>query len=144
MRRAAPLVLALGLAACGLKSAPLPPELVRPEPAAGLAAIAAPDGVRLTWLRPTRTTGGRRMVDLGGFRIERASGEGAPPAFAVVGTLELDDQMRFRKTRRLEWTDHAAERGASYLYRVTAFTLDGYQSAPAGPVAIRFGPEKDS
>jgi hypothetical protein len=141
-RRPAPpvaLVVLFLVGACGHKGAPLAPELVRPEPAQSLSAMSAPEGVRVSWLRPLRYSGGQRMNDLGGFTIERALGEGEAPAFGVVGKLELTDQTRFRKERRLEWVDATAERGHRYLYRVTAYTLDGYRSAPAGPVAVTFG-----
>jgi hypothetical protein len=141
VRRATVLVLvALALGACGRKGTPIAPELVRPEPPAELAAIVTPDGVRLSWLRPLHYSGGQRMNDLQGFRIERAPGDGDPADFTTVGTLELEDQTRFKKERRLEWIDKTAEPGRRYLYRVTAFTLDGYRSRPAGPVAVRFGP----
>ncbi|HJQ85560.1 MAG TPA: hypothetical protein VKA21_15840 [Candidatus Binatia bacterium] len=131
------LVLFAALApACGHKNAPVAPELVRPEAPEKLTAIATPDGVRLGWLRPTRYSGGGRMNDLGRFVIERAADDAA---FAKVGELALDDQIRFRKERRLEWTDTAATTGTRYLYRVTAVTLDGYRSAPAGPVAVQYG-----
>jgi predicted small lipoprotein YifL len=127
--------LALGLAACGRKGPPVAPELVRPEPPERLAATAVPDGVRLTWLRPMRYSGGGRMHDLRGFLIERAPGPEAP--FARVGVLELDDQTRFRRERRLEWLDRDVRPGEPYRYRVTALTLDGDRSPPAGPVGVR-------
>jgi predicted small lipoprotein YifL len=133
------LALGLALAACGQKGPPLAPELVRPDPPTNLAAVATPEGVRLTWTRPTRYSGGARMHDLEGFLIERAPAEGAPAVFATAGRLELNDQERFRKDRRLEWTDRDVRAGERYLYRVTALTLDGYRSRAAGPVAIRFG-----
>jgi hypothetical protein len=148
VRRALVLALALGAAlagACGRKSDPLAPELVEPLPPEDLGAIATPDGVRLSWRRPTRYSGGDRMDDLGGFTIERAPGDvpGAA-AFAEIGRVTLDDQTRFRKERRLEWTDKTAARGERYRYRVTAWTLDGYRSAPAGPVAVQFGAPPDA
>jgi hypothetical protein len=43
----------------------------------------------------------------------------------------------------MEWLDRGASAGARYLYRVRSVTLDGYESAPAGPVAVRFGPAAD-
>ena len=132
-------VIVLLVAACGRKAAPIAPELVRPEAPETLAAIATPEGVKLSWARPLRYSGGQRMNDLGGFRIERAPGEGEG-TFAQVGTLEVQDQTRFRKERHMEWIDHDVTAGARYLYRVRAFTLDGYKSAPAGPVAVRYGP----
>ena len=141
MRRAAAvlLLLACALPACGRKGLPVAPQLVEPEAVENLAAIATPDGVRLSWLRPTRYTGGGRMNDLGGFEIERAAGEGAPPKFAKIGTLTLEDQQRFRKERHLEWIDKDVSPGERYLYRVTTVTLDHYRSAPAGPVSLRYG-----
>jgi hypothetical protein len=131
------LATALALGACGRKGPPVAPQLVRPLPPESLAAVPSADGVRLTWLRPQHYSGGGRMHDLGGFTIERAPGEGGP--FVTVGTMVLEDQTRFRQERRLEWTDRTAEQGGHYLYRVTAFTLDDYRSAPTGPVAVRIG-----
>jgi len=141
VRHAAAVLLALACAlpACGRKSLPVAPELVEPETVENLAAIATPDGVRLSWLRPTRYTGGGRMNDLGSFEIERAPGEGAAPAFAKISTVTLEDQQRFRKERHLEWVDKDVRPGERYRYRVTAVTLDHYRSAPAGPVDVRYG-----
>ena len=130
------------LVACGQKTPPVAPELVRPRAPSSLAASATAEGVRLAWNRPQTYTGGKRMNDLARFIIERAPGEG-PAAFVRVGELELDDRMRFRKERRLEWVDHDATSGQAYLYRVTAVTLDGSRSKAAGPVAIRFEPQPE-
>jgi hypothetical protein len=132
---------ALALGACGRKSAPMAPELVRPETPTDLAAVVTPEGVRLSWIRPLRYSGGERMNDLGGFDIERVSEDGPPADFSKIGTLPLDDQTRFKKERRLDWTDETVEPGGRYLYRVIAFTLDGYRSQAAGPVAVRYGPK---
>ena len=140
MTRGAHVAAALILvAACGRKAAPLAPELVRPNPAENLSAIATPEGIRLAWQRPLAYSGGQRMNDLGGFTVERAPGDGEAPVFAPVATVEVKDQERFRKERHMEWVDRNPTAGARYLYRVTAYTLDGYRSAPAGPVAVRFG-----
>jgi hypothetical protein len=124
--------------ACGRKAPPIAPELVRPEPATDLAATPVSDGVRLTWTRPLRYSGGQRMNDLGHFTIERAAEEGAP--FVPIATVEVTDQERFRKERHLEWTDRDVRPGEHHFYRVTAVTLDGYRSAPAGPVAVTVTP----
>src|SRR4029077_5352168 len=105
-----------------------------------LAAIASPDGVRLSWTRPLQYTGGKKMNDLGGFTIERSPDEGGPPAYTKIATVEIEDRDRYRKDRHIEWLDQDVTQGMRYLYRVTSFTLDGYQSPTAGPVAVRFGP----
>jgi len=139
------LLAALVLPACGRKNIPVAPQLVRPEPPEALSAIATPDGVRLTWLRPMRYSGGQRMDDLEGFVIERVVPvEAAPAEFRRIGALELEDRTRFRKERRLEWLDKDVRPGERYVYRVIAYTLDGYRSAPAGPVAVQYGPAGSS
>ena len=127
--------------ACGRKAPPVAPELVRPLPPEELSAISTPEGVKLTWLRPMKYSGGANMNDLEGFTIERAPAEGEPVPFARVGTFEVTDRDRFRKERHIEWTDGTATPGTRYLYRVRARTLDDYESEYAGPIAIRFGPE---
>ena len=124
--------------ACGHRSSPVAPELIHPKPPADVVATAMPGGVQLRWARPTQYTSGKRMRDLDGFVVERAPDEGRAPVFAEVGTIHLDDRYRFQQTRRVEWLDADATDGQRYLYRVSALTLDGYRSAPAGPVSIDF------
>src|SRR5260370_33079479 len=72
-----PLFLLLGAlllaAGCGVKSAPLPPELARPERIADLHATPDANGIKLSWGRPTRYSGGHAMRDLGGVVILRAA-----------------------------------------------------------------------
>ena len=129
------------LAACGNKTNLRPPAQVQPQAATALVAASAKDGVLLTWHRPTQYTGGSRMSDLGGFDIERAPGDGTGN-YARIGQMVLDDQKRFRPQRELSWTDTTAVPGTRYRYRVIAFTLDDYRSAPAGPVSVTFDPSK--
>jgi hypothetical protein len=136
-------VIAVVSPACGRKSRPLAPETVRPEPPEDLTAVVTPDGVRLSWLRPLRYSGGGKMNDLGLFDIDRAPGEDAAPEFRKVGAVTLEDQERFRKERRMQWTDNDVRPGERYLYRVTAVTLDGYRSPPAGPVSVQYGPPRE-
>ena len=135
MRIPAVVVVTLVVAACGVRSRPLPPELVQPEPPANVVASSRPEGVRLTWRRPTKYSGGTHMRDLGGFEIDRADGADGID-FGRVGTLELTDQTRFRQERMIEWIDTSAVAGTTYRYRVVAYTTDGYRSTPGGPVTI--------
>jgi hypothetical protein len=134
-------VLLVVAAACGRKGAPLAPEVVQPEAPSALTATSTPEGVRLTWRRPERYTGGSKMNDLGEFRVERASPDEARTVFRRVAVVPLEDRFRFRKERRIEWADRDAAAGRTYLYRVFGVTLDGYVSEPAGPVTIRHEPK---
>jgi len=139
-RLAVALVVAAALGpACGRKARPIAPELVQPAAPGDVTAISTPEGVRVSFTRPTHYTSGRRMDDLGRLVIERAPGEGAAAEFVKVGELVLADRDRFRQDRRLSWIDTGVTPGARYLYRVIGVTLDDYESQPGGPVAVRFG-----
>ena len=140
MRLAALVVVAVALAApaCGHKGGVMAPELVRPEPPTDLAASSSADGVRITWTRPTKYTGGQRMRDLGSFVVERTDAAASPPKFERIATIELQDRTRMRQERRFQWVDQDVTAGQEYVYRVRARTLDGYESPWAGPVKTRF------
>ena len=126
---------ALAAAACGVRTKPLPPELVQPQPATALVASSNVDGVKLTWRRPSTYSGGKHMRDLAGFEVERADGPDSFD-FAPVTTVILDDQTRLRQEKLMQWTDTGVEVGQTYRYRVIAFTSDGYRSEPSTPVTI--------
>lgn len=136
-------LLAVGLLAglvmaCGQKADPKPPELVQPGAPSGLTASSTPGGIELTWRRPMRYSGGDRMNDLDYFLVERAPEAGGP--FAELTQVPVTDRDRFRKQRRITWTDASAAAGVHYYYRVTAVTLDDYESRPAGPIGLTFDP----
>ncbi|HEV7734843.1 MAG TPA: hypothetical protein VGR62_21920 [Candidatus Binatia bacterium] len=131
--------------ACGLKNDPLAPQLVQPDPPGNLAVASVAEGVRVSWRRPNRYSGGGKMNDLAYVAVERAPGEGAAPVFTEVGRVTVVDRERFRQERRTTWVDTNAPVGSRFLYRAIAVTLDDYYSKPAGPVAITVGqaePEK--
>jgi len=133
-------VLALAAVACGYKSSPIAPELVKPTPPPALRAVSTPNGIELRWTRPSRYSGGKRMRDLGGFEISRAAGDDPLTEFKEVKRMELDDQLRFRPESDFAWLDRDVAPGVRYRYRVVAFTLDGYHSK-AATVRRRWNPK---
>jgi hypothetical protein len=137
--RVAVVVAAALLWACGVKGLPTAPELVRPNAPTEIIARSGPDGVRLTWERPTQYSGGKHMRDLAGFDVERATGADGRD-YTHAGGVELTDQTRFRQERHIEWTDTNVTPGATYRYRVIAYTLDHYRSQPGGPVTVDYHP----
>lgn len=121
-------------AACGRKTNVRPPELVVPNPVEGLTADNAEQGIDLAWDRPTRYADGSNMLDLAGFRIERSR---PCCGFVTLQEVEVEDRNRFRRAKRFRYTDHRVEVGEIYAYRVTAYTLDGYESTVSETVEIR-------
>lgn len=123
----------LVLGGCGVKSAPLAPELVRPQRITDLRATADPDGIKLTWERPTRYTGGHTMRDLGGFVILRSEENG--PAQPLV-ELPVTDRERFSVQHQFGYVDNETILGKRYAYEIISRTTDGYVSQPSNEVAF--------
>ena len=119
--------------ACGVKSPPVPPEQAVPERIVGLEATSEKKGVMLSWERPDRTAGGRRMRDLGSFEIDRAENTGA---FQPLIEIPVTDQDRFQQQRKFTYLDEGAEIGHHYRYQVISSTLDSYHSAPSNEAEI--------
>ncbi len=127
-------VAAIGLAlGCGAKSRPIAPELTRPDRVNDLAAASDPKGIRLTWSRPEKYSGGKSLKDLAGFRLLRAEGGGA---LQELAELPVNDQERFQKVRRFAYEDTTAQMGKSYRYTMIAVTADGYESNPSNEVEL--------
>ncbi|HLW70736.1 MAG TPA: hypothetical protein VKS22_08960 [Candidatus Binataceae bacterium] len=120
-------------AGCGVKSAPLPPELARPERILDLRALADPHGIKLAWSRPIRLTGGHSMRDLSGFVILRA--EGDAPMVALV-KIPVTDQQRFSVQHEFDYLDAETVIGDRYRYQVVSETSDGYTSDASNEVGF--------
>ena len=119
---------------CGRKAVPRPPEDILPRPLADLAASNLADGVQLSWSRPRLYADGERMTDLGGFVVERATGDALD--YQKIAVLEVTDRDRFRQIKRFKHLDRDVTPGVAYRYRVVSFTRDRYFSAPSNAVTI--------
>ncbi|MGH7001897.1 MAG: hypothetical protein ACREEA_10370 [Stellaceae bacterium] len=127
------LVIAVVGASCGVKSAPLAPELARPERILDLRAVADPNGIKLAFSRPTRLAGGHSMRDLSGFVILRA--EGDAPMEALV-KIPVTDQQRFSVQHEFDYLDAETVIGDRYRYQVVSETGDGYTSEASNEAAF--------
>ncbi len=120
---------------CGRKAPPKPPEFAAPKAIGDLRAANRGDGILLSWGRPSEHADDTPLNNLGHFVVERAPASSAA-GFVQIATLEVTDQERFRKTRTFSYLDRQIEVGSDYLYRVIAFTADGYGSQPSNAVRI--------
>jgi hypothetical protein len=128
------LVCAAILQACGVKSAPIPPEDARPERILDLSVQSAKEGVRLRWDRPRKYAGGAELRDLGGFTVMRAEGQSG---YQNLVEIPVTDQERFQVQREFSYLDQNTQVGGDYRYVVISRTTDGYQSLPSNEVAVR-------
>jgi len=108
-----------------------------PATIADLTAKSESENIELAWSRPRSYADGTPMTDLGGFVVQRAS-EAA--SFAPIATLDVDDRDRFRQVKRFLYADRDVVRGKQYRYRVVAFTVDRYTSAPSNTVDVAYEP----
>jgi hypothetical protein len=129
------------LPGCGVKSGPVPPQMVHPAAISDLRASADPVGINLTWSRPMHYVSGHSMRDLGGFVLLRG-GKNQP--FQPLVELPVTDQERFSPQRTYSYVDGETQTGNSYRYEIVSRTTDGYTSAPSNEVEFtRAWPRKN-
>lgn len=121
------------VAACGVKSPPIPPERAVPERIVGLNATSQKNGVLLSWERPDRTAGGGKLRDLGSFEIDRAENTNAFQELIRIPVTDLD---RFQQQQKFTYLDAGAQAGHHYRYQVISSTLDSYRSDPSNEAEI--------
>jgi len=88
-------------------------DITPPSPPTGLAVVPRDGGLDVVW-SPSPA------VDLGGYRIYRATGEGAAEAVADVEATET------------AWHDSSVEGGVLYRYEITALDRAGNEGPPSG------------
>ncbi len=136
------LALVLAPAACGRKTMPKPPELVAPKSVGELSLSTQTNGILVRWSRPTEYVDGTAMRDLGGFVVER-NRYNSP--FTEIARVPITDQGRFQRAKRFDYVDTQLLPGATYHYRIVAYTTDNYYSSPSDAAEITWnGPASPS
>ena len=138
-RRAVLTLVALVLLApaCGRKTMPKPPQLVAPKPVQEISLATQKNGILVRWSRPTEYVDGSGMEDLGGFVVERNRYNSK---FEEIARVPVTDQGRFQKAKRFDYLDSQLLDGATYHYRIVAYTTDGYYSVPSDAGEITWNP----
>jgi hypothetical protein len=146
LKAAVALVLGLLLlsAACGRKGDPRAPELATPRTIDNLTARQDPNGVVLTWSRPTEYVDGKPINDLASFVIFRKeispTCPDCPAPYRPLTTVFVEDREKFVKQKQYRFTDEAAQPKALYRYRISSQLTDGSLSEPSNEVEIRRSP----
>ena len=126
--------------ACGKKGDPRAPELVAPKPINNLSARPAPEGITLTWNRPTEYIDGKEIKDLASFVIFRKELSpgclDCPVPYRQLTIVNVEDREKFVKQKQYRFDDQETRANAIYRYRVSAQLFDGSLSAPSNEVEI--------
>ncbi len=134
----------VSLAACGKKGEPRAPELAVPETIRDLRARIEPEGIALTWTRPTRYVDGEELRDLAGFVIFRKEVSPACPDCLVPyrqrATVNVEDQGKFVQKKQYRFIDQELTAHTVYSYRVSSQLTDGSLSDPSNEVEISWRP----
>jgi hypothetical protein len=134
------LLIAAMTSACGKKSDLRAPELAAPKPINNLSARPAPDGVTLTWNRPTEYIDGKEIKDLASFVIFRKEISpnclDCPVPYRQLEIVGVEDREKFVKQKQYRYDDRDVRGNAVYRYRVAAQLFDGSLSAPSNEVEI--------
>ncbi len=131
-------MLAVAGMGCGKKGNPLAPELAAPKTITNLTARSGPNGVILTWSRPTEYVDGSSLKDLASFVIFRkevsSSCPDCPVPYRQLTTVNVEDRQRFSQQKQYRYDDQEVRQKAIYRYRVSSQLLDGSLSAPSNEV----------
>ena len=134
------LLIVAAISACGKKGDPRAPELVAPKPVNNLSARPAPEGITLTWNRPTEYIDGKEIKDLASFVIFRKelspSCLDCPVPYRQLTIVNVEDREKFVKQKQYRFDDQETRANAIYRYRVSAQLFDGSLSAPSNEVEI--------
>ena len=65
-------------------------------------------------------------------------------SFSIHLPTKPRHRFRFRRAKRFRLLDEQVSTGEIYLYRVVAYTIDGYESPPSEPAQIQRQPPPDS
>ena len=129
---------------CGKKGDPRAPELATPKVIENLRATSVPDGVALSWRRPTEYVDGTELTDLTAFVIFRKEISPAcidcPVPYLPLTTVNVEDQERFIKQKQYRFVDQETQQNMIYRYRVSSQLRDGSLSEPSNEVQITRGP----
>ena len=126
---------------CGKKGELRAPEFAMPKPITNLEARSLPNGVGLTWSRPTEYIDGKEIKDLASFVIFRKeispSCLDCPVPYRQLTTVFVEDREKFVKLKKYQYRDQAVAPKAIYRYRIASQLTDGSLSEPSNEIEVK-------
>jgi fibronectin type 3 domain-containing protein len=131
---------------CGYKTSPRPTAATVPEEITVTEVRAYPDRIMVTWPVPDSTSDGTKLKELSGFKVYRAVRDpdedcencGPEPAFHVNIDYEKPFNAKIKDGKAI-FTDKQVARGATYVYAVSAYNLQGREGRRSKIRMISFG-----
>lgn len=133
--RAAGLILALlvGIAACGIKGPPVPPEKTPPAPVGDLRAVVDGNQIHLTWTLGAAAAGEKSALE--GFHvfqwrqaIDDPACPGCPKVYERIALIGMETGVPEAPERLRFSHDAALQSGYRYSLKVIVFSRDGLVS----------------
>ena len=128
---------------CGKKADPRAPELATPMVITNLAGRSGPNGITLTWTRPTEYVDGTALKDLASFVIFRKevsqSCPDCPVPYRQLTTVNVEDREKFVRQKQYRYDDQEVRPTLIYRYRIASQLSDGSLSAPSNEVEVARG-----
>ena len=128
---------------CGKKADPRAPELATPQVITNLAGRSGPNGITLTWTRPTEYVDGTALKDLASFVIFRKevsqSCPDCPVPYRQLTTVNVEDREKFVRQKQYRYDDQEVRPTLIYRYRIASQLSDGSLSAPSNEVEVARG-----
>jgi uncharacterized protein len=148
----AAMLVVVGLAACGRKGPPAPPERRAPQAVSDLRGIVREGGIELSWSIPSRRMDNSRVTNPGVARVFRVedSGEGEARSALlkkdrIVGYTELatirlaEPPSPFVQGGRVTYVDRQSLTiGRRYTYVVLTADAEGHTSPPSRRLSVTF------
>lgn len=141
-------LLILSSPSCGKKTAPIPPDLIIPQPVFDLNFLSRPEAVFLVWSIPERNADGSPMKDLKGFQVYRhLEAPGSAPVevgsliFEKLTTIDYEFPNPARaEGKKITCADQNVSPGQRYYYFVRSYNRRGYQSPPSNIIRVSRAP----
>ena len=129
---------------CGVKTPPIPPDVLVAKPINDLQGTVKEGAIDLTWSVPEENQNGSKPVDLVSFRVlRREETKGClecPGEFLKRAEFDLRSNQGFlREDNTITWQDTDLKEGVIYIYKVISVNHWGYPSLPSNEVVIRWG-----
>ena len=141
------ITLIFSLAACGKKGVLYYPDMLVPSAPTATSVSQIGNSVKLQFVLPDEDRAGRKLLDLGGVKINKRESDSDQEQFCISCMtdyrlfrklyLDLLTEGAYRYGKRILVLDGDVSAGKTYSYSVVPFTKDGVEGLASPQVSAR-------